>query len=44
MKIVLIILSVVSGLLVVSTTICGLWVKANGSPPDSVAFTATSPW
>jgi hypothetical protein len=38
MKIVLIVLSVVSGLLVMSTTICGVWVKANGAPADSVAF------
>lgn len=38
MKIVSILLSSVSILMVLSTLICGFWIRANGAPAESVDF------
>jgi hypothetical protein len=40
MKTVLILMSVASGLLIFSTTVCGLWLRSHGAPAESVAFHA----
>ena len=40
MKTLPIILSSLSVLMLLSTLICGLWLRSNGAPADSVAFHA----